>query len=169
VLSSIRSARDDVLVENYADGWIVYDPDDVVEEIQSVAKLVLAQPWRAPTHLEVFVSSNQLKDTLKAFLKSSGMGYVAQRYLLNRFIEAAISAYYLFARRIRPAPKLVPADLALRAEDVYHHLSTLLAASGATAEQLEAAELLCDAVFARCESARSCFFGPKLSAVRRTR
>ena len=117
VLSSIKNARDEVLTENYAEGWIIYDPDGVVEDIQRVAQRVLTQPWHAPTHLETFVSSNRLKDTLKAVLESGDSDELVQCYLINRFVEAAVGAYYLFTRQIRPAAKRIPADLALRAEE----------------------------------------------------
>jgi len=169
VLSSIKNARDEVLTENYAEGWIIYDPDGVVEDIQRVAQRVLTQPWHAPTHLETFVSSNRLKDTLRAVLESGDSDELVQRYLINRFVEAAVGAYYLFTRQIRPAAKRIPADLALRAEDAHVHLSTILGLSSTRAERSEAAERLCDAVFARCESARDCSFGPKLPVSRRAK
>lgn len=168
VLSNIQNCRDEILTENYADGWIIYDPEELVEEIQALARRVLEQPWRPPTHMETFAASNRLKDALKEFLRSAGSDHLVQYALLNRFLEAAVSAYYLFSRRIRPATKWLPADLATRAEDIYFHFSALLAESATTADRFQSAERLYEAVFARFEDARDCNWGPKLSAIRRT-
>jgi len=159
---NIEKGRDPVLVYNYADGWPIFDPTEVLEGLQALARRIWSSPRPAPTELQIFVHGNKLRDGLASVRAAFGAEPAQEAYLMCDYVESAVAAFFCFTRRWRPPQKTLMAELQLADPHVADQIAIALDQAQSRESRDCAITSIYDAVIARCEAARHCSTGPKL-------
>jgi predicted nucleotidyltransferase len=150
----------EVLVNSFAEGWVLYDPDQFITELQVLA----SNRRRARQDVnkgEAFAHTQRLFDCLKVFRRLLERDHIDAALQLNYLITFGLTDYYFFSRRWRPSRKAILADLAVAAPEFHKIACDILDPALPIGEKAVVAEQFIDAILAFDPETRTRMEGPR--------
>jgi len=126
VAYALTSGGNDALVESYADGWVLYDPDQQVSRFQMTAAAIRRGVRRFRQGGELFAHATRVTNALKSYLRTASSDDPNSVLQLHYLIANGLTAYYVFARRWLPSKKGLLNDLRGAAPEFYDLVANLL-------------------------------------------
>ena len=139
------SGINDVMIENYADGWIIFDPTGFAKRSKDLARSLLSRSRRAPSEGEVYMLCERADDRLKA-LSASQSDRLVFGYIAAVFIAEAVEAFYVLRRLWRPRAKSVPNDLKKHQPAFSDDLQTLCSENSDIVDKVSAARRVTESI-----------------------
>ena len=160
LMEEIGTGRNEILIETYSKGSILYDPRGFVAKLQKAAQEGRRR-FFAKIGDHYFVDAQRLLDSLKSFLRFVDRNQIDETFHMQRLLTDGFNAYYHFAHRWRPSAKYILADILANEPNLYSHALSLLVAAGV--EKARAANDFVDFIFSFEPTARAITAGPKVA------
>jgi hypothetical protein len=152
----------EVLVDSYSQGWILYDPMNIVAALQARAGAIRAVLPRRPSREAMFAYTQRLRDSLRSFTRQIKKGdNVAAAFHLHHVIADGIGAFYFLAPRWRPSRKAQLHDLLVANLKISQLVNELLRPTKDIGCKAELAQEFVEAIFELDPQAKSCNETPK--------
>lgn len=148
VLYKLMHEESSSLIENYAQGWIAYDPSHQVLRISEAARARYARGRRAVTPIELFASRSSCENLVEMVVRAAAASdSLALNYAAAVLAARVVESYYILKAKWDPPPKHRMRELVIEDPEFCALLRVLLDSGSVEAARAGAATSIVEQIF----------------------